>query len=645
MSTSPEQPPRRNTSEELKRTNQVPPPPEIFEIGRGIEDDLSDDSIESISSRIGAWTEGAERMCGGSDSNDNRRDTISGELTDVQLDETRNKYDMSSANTANNKRNKYHSSGGSVASGTSVSSDRSHSSRRSSYSRSSVGKQKGSSSKRPSLRDVNRASVSLQRTKTGRMSRQRPRRYRPTSTALRNSVDAEDLDVPVMTTESMNIEQPVMDPEAQKFDIIASKYMWDMETEDETLSSITSRDNANKKRILTFCYIATFAAFIFGVLLAYTTFYSGRLPGSHTEPPLLSQLTDAPVAAKEDYDILTIDDIMPFLEKMCGPEALLDESAPQNNALQWLEHKDTFVSTSTNQLVQRFVLATFYFATKGTTAWDHETNWLTPKTECSWDGITCFDEQAYPDVAHLVSTITLSNYGISGVLPPEIGYLSHLRNLTLSSNDISGPIPSTIVKLTNLLSLNLESNQLDGALPQNMEQFKSIIEINLSNNKLNGPIPPDIGNLASLLSIKFNDNELSGIIPLEFVNLKQLKSLNLASNDIVGVIPKDIDNLSELIEFNVANNALFGQIPASFGNIQTLEVLNLSNNMFTNDIPMSLSKCDSLKELYLDGNAFVQGQTVPNEICLLGLELLTADCFDETYENYVQCDCCKCERR
>merc|ERR1711862_1052704 len=550
-----------------------------------------------ISSRIGAWTEGAERMCGGSDSNDNRRENISGELTDVQLDETRNKYDMSSANTTNKKRNKYHSH----SSGCSVASSTSESSRRSSYSRSSrssVGRQRGSNSKRPSLRDVRRASFSLERSNSARKSRQPPRMYSrqvkipPTSATLRNSVDAEDLDVPVMTTESMNIEQPVMDPEAQKFDSIASKYMWDMETEDETLSSMTSRDNANKKRILTFCYIATFAAFIFGVLLAYTTFYSGRLPGSHTEPPLLSQLTDAPVAAKEDNDILTIDDIMPFLEKMCGPETLLDESAPQNNALQWLEHKDTFVSASTNQLVQRFVLATFHFATKGTTAWDHETNWLTPKTECSWDGITCFDEQAYPDMGHLVSTITLSNYGISGVLPPEIGYLSHLRNLTLSSNDISGPIPSTIVKLTNLLSPNLESNQLDGALPQNMEHFKSIIEINLSNNKLNGPIPPDIGNLASLLSIKFNDNELSGIIPLEFVNLKQLKSLSLASNDIVGVIPKDIENLSELIEFNVANNALFGQIPESFGNIQTLEVLNLSNNMFTNDIPMSLSNCD-----------------------------------------------------
>merc|ERR1711862_486734 len=49
----------------------------------GVEDDLSDDSIESISSRIGAWTEGAERMCGGNDSNDNRRENISGELTDV----------------------------------------------------------------------------------------------------------------------------------------------------------------------------------------------------------------------------------------------------------------------------------------------------------------------------------------------------------------------------------------------------------------------------------------------------------------------------------------------------------------------------------------------------------------------------------
>merc|ERR1719464_1583407 len=107
------------------------------------------------------------------------------------------------------------------------------------------------------------------------ISRQPPRRYsrqmKFPRTTPRNSATSDELEV----TESMNIEQPVMDPEAQKFDSIANKYMWDMETEDETLSSMTSRDNANKKRILTFCYIATFAAFIFGVLLAYTTFYSG----------------------------------------------------------------------------------------------------------------------------------------------------------------------------------------------------------------------------------------------------------------------------------------------------------------------------------------------------------------------------------
>jgi len=533
-----------------------------------------------------------------------------------------------------------HSSGCSVASGISVSSDRS---RRS--SRSNIGKQRSNPRGAPSLRDVNRASSSLEKSKSTRMSRQPPRRYSrqmkfPRATP-RNSAASDELEV----TESLTIEQPVMDPEAQKFDSIANKYMWDMETEDETLSSVTIRDNAHKKKILMFCYIATFAAFIFGVLLAYTMFYSGKLPGSHTEPPLQSQLTEAPMSAAQDNEGFSIDDIMPFLQKMSGAEALVDESTPQNNALQWLEHKDTFVATSTEQLVQRFVLATFYFATKGSTAWDIETNWLTPETECSWDGITCFDEQAYPDVVHLVSTITLSNFGVSGVLPPEIGYLSHLRNLTLSSNDISGPIPSTIVKLTNLLALDLESNQLQGNLPEKMELFKSIMDINLSSNKLNGPMPAEIGNLASLLSINFNDNELTGIIPLEFVNLKQLKSLTLANNDIVGVIPRDIDNLSHLTKFNVANNALFGEIPASFGNIQTLEVLNLSNNMFTKDIPMSLSKCDSLKELYLDGNAFVQGQTVPSEICLLELEHLTADCFDETYENYVQCDCCTCDRR
>jgi len=612
---------------------QVPPPPEIFEIGRNVQDDSDDDSLESVASRISAWADGAEEKTGGGKS-------ANEELTDVQLDG--NKRTTTTAHTTFNPHRRLESDNVSViseASARSTTSSRSRGSR-GSRSRGSAGK---GSRRQPSLRDVSRASMSMEkRNSTRNITRNSITRGQPPRRHSRNvnlPYPSPDLE---RVTEAFNEKDRELDTEAQKFDTIASKYMWDMETEDETLSSLTIRDLNNKRRFMVFCYVATFAAFGFGVLVAYSMFQSGRPPAPITEPPLQSPASKPPMFA--DDEEINVENIMPYLQKMSGPKVLKDDASPQNNALEWLQSKDAFTSVSTDQLVQRYVLATFYYATKGSSAWDHQTNWLTPVNECSWDGITCFDEDAYPDVAHLVSKISLSNYGVSGTLPQEIGYLSHLRNLTLESNDIAGPLPSTITKLTNLLAFNLRDNKIGGKLPKNMEQFKSLLYFHMPDNKLTGSIPPGLGNIKSLQSINLKENQLSGIIPLELLNLKELKQLNLAKNDLVGVIPKDIDNLVELQKLNLANNGLLGQIPDAIGNIKTLQEINLSNNMFNGYVPTSIAEIENLRELDLVRNDFDQGQSIPSEICMLELEILTADCAGELEDNYVKCDCCtSCE--
>jgi len=612
------------TSQRSNRAQQVPPPPpEIFEIGRGAQDDSDDDSLESVASRISAWADGAEEKQGSKSKNDG--------LTDVQLDGNK-KPTGPTAHTTFNSRGSDNSDSVSVISEASA---RSSSSRTSRSSRGSRGKGR----RAPSLRDVTRASMSMENRRSSRnmSGRNNTRRHSRNIMPLTGSAELERV------SEAFNEKDKQLDTEleAQKFDSIASKYMWDLETEDETLSSVTVRDSNSKRRLMIFCYIATFAAFGFGVLVAYSMFQSSRPPAPITEPPLQSPQTNT----EEDENLINVENIMPYLQKMSGPEVLNDDASPQNNALEWLQNKDAFTSTSTDQLVQRYVLAAFYYATKGSSAWDDPNNkWLTPTNECSWDGITCFDEDAYPDVAHLVSKISLPNYGLNGPLPQEIGYLSHLRNLTLESNQIIGPLPSTITKLTNLLAFNLKDNKIDGNLPANMEQLKSLLYFHMPNNRLSGKIPPGLGNIKSLQSINLKENQLTGIIPIEFLNLEQLKQLNLAKNDLVGIIPNDIDNLSQLQNLNLANNGLFGQIPDTIGNIKTLQVINLSNNMFHGYIPSSLAGIDDLRELDLVTNEFDENESVPSEICTLELDVLTADCFAEDEENYVECDCCtSCE--
>merc|ERR1712194_117747 len=625
----------QSSSNRSIRAQQAPPPPEIFEIGRSVQDDSDEDSLESVASRISAWADGAE------ETNDGSKLANDG-LQDVLLDGNKRTATATAHTTFNPHR-------GVDSDNASVMSEASGRSTTSSVSRGSMSMSRGSrgkgSRRQPSLRDVTRVSMTMDKRNSTRsnMSRNQPPRRHSRNVKLsypspRSSAESSELE---RVTEAFNEKDRELDTEAQKFDSIASKYMWDIQTEDETLSSMTIRDINNKRRLMVFCYIATFAAFGFGVLVAYSMFQSGRPPAAITEPPLQSPASQPPMFNDED---IIVENIMPYLQKMSGPQVLNDDASPQNNALEWLQSKDTFTSTSTDQLIQRYVLAAFYYATKGSSAWDHQTNWLTPVNECSWDGITCFDENAYPDVAHFVSKISPSNYGVSGNLPQEIGYLSHLRNLTLESNDISGPLPSTITKLTNLLALNLRDNKIDGELPKDMDQFKSLLCLHMPTNKLNGKIPPGLGNIKSLQSINLKENELTGILPLEFLNLKELKQLNLAKNDLVGVIPKDIDNLVKLQKLNLANNGLFGQIPDTIGNIETLQEINLSNNMFNGYLPASIAEIENLRELDLVRNEFDQGQSMPSEICMLQLDILTADCAGELEDNYVECDCCtSCE--
>ena len=79
-----------------------------------------------------------------------------------------------------------------------------------------------------------------------------------------------------------------------------------------------------------------------------------------------------------------------------GGEADQDESRPQFNALRWLADEDTAVhdldSTPTVIVVERYVLAVFYYATSGG-GWRGQRNFLSASSVCEWNneegGVDC----------------------------------------------------------------------------------------------------------------------------------------------------------------------------------------------------------------------------------------------------------------
>ena len=141
------------------------------------------------------------------------------------------------------------------------------------------------------------------------------------------------------------------------------------------------------------------------------------------------------------------------------------------------------------------------------------------------------------------SSLDLSDSGLTGDIPPEIGYLINLGYLNLSNNQLTGSIPPEIGNCP-LSILRLQNNQLTGSIPPEIFNYPFLSIINLSNNQLTGSIPPEIGDL-SLFNLYLNDNQLSGLIPDEICNNDDYfwpSNINFNNNQLCPPYPSCIED-------------------------------------------------------------------------------------------------------
>ena len=104
---------------------------------------------------------------------------------------------------------------------------------------------------------------------------------------------------------------------------------------------------------------------------------------------------------------------------------------------------------------------------------------------------------------------------------------------------------------------------LSGEIPQDIGTLESLEFLWLEDNQLTGPIPTEIGNLSKLKYLIMHYNQLSDSIPTEIGNLSNLEILKLDNNQLTGYIPESICDLT--LEFNGWNN-LFGEDFAVYNN-------------------------------------------------------------------------------
>jgi len=228
------------------------------------------------------------------------------------------------------------------------------------------------------------------------------------------------------------------------------------------------------------------------------------------------------------------------------------------------------------QLLQRFSLATFYYATNGED-WNDHTGWLEyDQHECQW----FFSDQTYSTIVQSVLTspngspcddneeedvllrynpyvkLWMNNNGLAGTLPPEIYWLTSLKSIDLSLQ-------------------NMEHNPKYPTLSASWEET---FTYELSVEAFGGPPTsyfPDTTPMSAL----------GGTISSYTGGLTQLQELKLSGNSFSGYLPSEIGLLTQMsLEFRLGGNLFTGTIPTELYALSSLKFIALSLNLFSGTV-------------------------------------------------------------
>lgn len=287
------------------------------------------------------------------------------------------------------------------------------------------------------------------------------------------------------------------------------------------------------------------------------------------------------------------DELVEFLSAISSDngEALKDSTSPQYAAMQWLLTSANIGVYKDSTLIQRYALASLYYATGGE-QWLDSSSWLTDVSECEW--YSSSDMGSICDVDENLLELNLRGNSLTGSLPPELNLLSNsLTTLHLGDNKISGQIPPELSDLWNLETLQLSQNQFRGTIPTLFGTMSSLRTLFLFQNSLRSAIPSQLGDLRTLKELDLGANRLTGGIPTELGALNNLISLSLYGNDLSGSIPSQLSGLTNLRVLYLDSNNLGPSLPESI-------CRNLSLDEFWSDCD-EIGGCECCTKCCQDG--------------------------------------------
>ena len=247
-----------------------------------------------------------------------------------------------------------------------------------------------------------------------------------------------------------------------------------------------------------------------------------------------------------------------------------------------------------------------------------------------------------------VTALDLTQMGLNGRIPAELGQLAGLVSLRLGRNRLAGGIPPELGSLGALRMLALDGNLLAGPIPPELGQLSGLADLWLQGNRLIGPPPPAVAALPRLALLRLDDDAAAvpppdtragtggfrnrnlfcqpshaTIWPLQGDCATLLAVRDVLAGDVelnwseeapidywrgvtVGPSSFTSDSTSDsqrIITLDLSHAGLNGRIPPALAALDALAVLRLGHNRLAGSIPPELGALTELRTLSLENNA------------------------------------------
>lgn len=187
---------------------------------------------------------------------------------------------------------------------------------------------------------------------------------------------------------------------------------------------------------------------------------------------------------------------------------------------------------------------------------------------------------ALPSFLNVLDLNSNKIHGKIPVLPPDLSYedLSHNNFTSFILADIGN-------RLSYLSFYSLSNNGITGVIPESICNASYLHVLDLSYNHLSDKIPPCMPKMTDRLGVlNLRRNNFIGQVHYSFPGNFSLKTLDLNGNFIEGHLPKSLANSSSLEVFDLGHNKIIYQFPCLLKKLSTLRVLVLQSKKFYGSI-------------------------------------------------------------